>query len=242
MRSPRSPRRSASTPRALTRRRLSRRSVSCTSRGGRTSARSGTSPPSSRAGRPTLPRTTRSPISSRTRGSGTGRSQIYRAQYDDAHAEADALLASRPAYGHYTYWKGIVFFYEGDLPESRRWIERGYQLDPDNFIAKGVLAFILAHHGEEAEARRHLALAERGAAADGTFTYWLAKVRAALGDEDAAVEWIGRAEAIGYWNAPWIARDRALAPLGAHPGFALRLASIEDRQKAFAASVAARIG
>ena len=167
---------------------------------------------------------------------------IYRAQYDDAHAEADALLASRPAYGHYTYWKGIVFFYEGDLPESRRWIERGYQLDPDNFIAKGVLAFILAHHGEEAEARRHLALAERGAAADGTFTYWLAKVRAALGDEDAAVEWIGRAEAIGYWNAPWIARDRALAPLGAHPGFALRLASIEDRQKAFAASVAARIG
>jgi tetratricopeptide (TPR) repeat protein len=167
---------------------------------------------------------------------------IYRDEYAGAHAEADALLASRPGYGHYTYWKGIVFFYQGDLEEARRWIERGYQLDPDNFIAKGVLAFVLAHHGEEAEARRHLAVAERGAAADGTFTYWIAKVRAALGDEDAAIDWIGRAEAIGYWNAPWIARDRALAPLGGHPGFVRRLASIEGRHRAFASLVAAGIG
>jgi Tfp pilus assembly protein PilF len=158
---------------------------------------------------------------------------LYRDELAAAHAEADALLAVRPDYSHYTYWKGIVFYYAGQLDEARRWIERGYQLDPDNFIAKGVLAFILAHHGDHADARRHLAVAERGAAADGTFTYWIAKVKAALGEADEALAWIARAEAIGYWNAPWVRRDRALDAVRGHAGFEERVASMQEKHRAF---------
>jgi len=158
---------------------------------------------------------------------------IYQDRFAEAHAEADALVEERPRFSHVNYWKGIVHYYEGALEPSRLWIERGYRLDPDNYIARGVFAFILAHQGEAPEARRLLALAEPGAPADGTFTYWIAKVKAALGDRDEALDWIGRAERLGYWNAPWIERDRALITLRSHPRFGERLASIASRQASF---------
>lgn len=162
---------------------------------------------------------------------------IYQDRFEDAHAEIDALLASRPRYSHFNYWKGIVHYYEGKRAESREWIRRGYELDPDNAIARGVLAFSLAHSGDRGEAERLLAQAEPGAQADGTFTYWIAKVRAALGDLEGAVSWVGKAEALGYWNAPWIKRDRALSRLHGLPSFAARLESIEERHEMFRAFV-----
>lgn len=162
---------------------------------------------------------------------------IYQKRFEEAHAESDALLRTRPRYGHFSYWKGIVYFYQGARELAREWIERGYGLDPDNFIARGVFAFILAHDGEAAEATRLLATAIPGAEADGTFTYWIAKVPAALGRLDEAVTWVGRAEALGYWNAPWIERDLALDGLRALPTFDERLSSIRKRQRAFAARV-----
>jgi len=167
---------------------------------------------------------------------------IYQGQWDDALAESEALLARRPSYSHYVYWRGIVHFYKGDSSDARQWIERGYELDPDNFIAKAVFAFVLAHQGERDRARTLLAAAEPGAAADGTFTYWIAKVRAALGDLDEAVTWIGKAEHLGYWNAPWILADRALDPVRRHPGFDARIGSIEEKHLAFRNVVEQRSG
>ncbi|MEO6327038.1 MAG: protein kinase [Thermoanaerobaculia bacterium] len=159
---------------------------------------------------------------------------VYQGRYAEAHAESDALLRDRPRYSHFTYWKGIVHFYAGDLPAARQWIERGFELDPDNFIAKGLLAFILAQDEDDrVRASALLNAAEPGARADGTFTYWIAKVRAALGDLDGAVAWIARAEALGYWNAPWLLRDRALDPLRGLDAFSQRVASMTRRQEAF---------
>lgn len=158
---------------------------------------------------------------------------LYQRRWDEAHAEADALLAARPRYSHYHYWKGIAHFYAGDRGEARRWIEQGHELDPDNLIARGVLAFILAHAGEADRARHWLDLASPGAAADGTFTYWIAKVHAALGDVEEAVRWIGRAEALGYWNAPWVATDPALESIRQSGPFGERLASLERKHREF---------
>lgn len=165
---------------------------------------------------------------------------IYQVRLPEAQAEADALLAERPRFGHFHYWKGIVHYYAGDLGRAREWVERGYQLDPDNFIARGVYAFILAQTGDRERAEQQLAAAEPGAAADGTFTYWIAKVRAALGQPDAAVAWIGKAAELGYWNAPWIERDRALVPLRHVPAFRNALEKVWQRHRAFAALVEAR--
>lgn len=159
---------------------------------------------------------------------------IYLDRFDEAVAEAEALVARRPRFAHYHYWRGIAAFYAGDRHTARRWIEAGHALDPGDPIAQGVLAFALAWEGERERARELLATAEPGAAADGTFTYWIAKVHALLGDPERALEWIGRAVALGYWDAPWMRKDFAVRSLDALPAFARLLEEAETRRAALA--------
>jgi len=155
---------------------------------------------------------------------------IYLDRFEEAVAEAEALVARRPKFAHYNYWRGIAAFYAGDRAASRRWIERGYELDPADPIAQGVLAFSLAAEGETGPARDLLALAEPGAAADGTFTYWIAKVHALLGDAEAAREWLVRAAHLGYWDSPWMRKDPTLTPLAGQPAFIEHLAELDRRR------------
>jgi tetratricopeptide (TPR) repeat protein len=162
---------------------------------------------------------------------------LYQDRLDDARAEAEALLRRRPRYSHYNYWRGIVEYYAGRLDEARPWIERGYELDRDNPIAAGVLAFLCAVSGHPEGARTLLLQAERGAGADGTFTYWIAKVYANLGQPEHAVAWIARARALGYWNAPWVGKDRALLPLHGRADFAQLLQALSGKHQAFAERV-----
>ena len=162
---------------------------------------------------------------------------IYQDRFEEARAEADALVVRRPGYSHYLYWRGIVEMYAGDPVAAGEWIRRGFERDPDDQIAQGVLAEWEARHGDRARARALLATAELGAVADGTFTYWIAKIYAALGQPSVAVEWLERAEALGYWNAPWLAKDPTLAVLHGDPGFEARLRSVREKHEAFAARV-----
>ena len=162
---------------------------------------------------------------------------IYQDRFDEARAEADALLLRRPGYSHYFYWRGIVEMYAGDPASAGEWIRRGFDRDPEDQIAQGVLAEWEARHGDAQRARELLAAAEPGALADGTFTYWIAKIYAALGEPAAAVEWLGRAEALGYWNAPWLEKDPTLRSLHGDPAFESRLASVRQKHEAFAAHV-----
>jgi len=138
---------------------------------------------------------------------------IYLDRFDEAVADAEALVARRPRFAHYNYWRGIAAFYAGERGAARRWIERGHELDPEDPIAQGVYAFALAADGERAPARELLASAEPGAAADGTFTYWIAKVHALLGDPEAALDWLGRAARLGYWDSRWMRKDPTMASL-----------------------------
>ena len=165
---------------------------------------------------------------------------IYEGRLDEARDEATALVRRRPKFAHYNYWRGIAAWYSGEYREARRWIEQAYTLDPADPIAQGVLAFVLAAEGGEiaqARARELLATAEPGAAADGTFTYWIAKVHALLGDTAAALEWIRKASHLGYWDAPWMRKDAALAALHERPAFHDLTDEIEGRQRAFRAFV-----
>ena len=164
---------------------------------------------------------------------------IYQDRFAEAREAAAALVARRPKLAHYNYWAGITEYYAGDVVAAREWIERGYALDPEDRIGQGVLAFILAVQGEPGRARELLRSAEAGASADGTFTYWIAKVYASLGEPGPAVEWIARAEGLGYWNAPWIATDRAIRVLHGFPPFQERLESVARRQADFARLVSA---
>lgn len=157
---------------------------------------------------------------------------IYLDRFSDAIAEADALVARRPRFAHHAYWRGIASFYAGDRDEGRRWIERGYELDPDDPIASGVLAFALAADGDRGKARELLASAEPGAAADGTFTYWIAKTHALLEEPARAVDWLGRAIRLGYWDTPWMRKDFAVRSLDGSPGFAERLGEADARRAA----------
>jgi serine/threonine protein kinase/tetratricopeptide (TPR) repeat protein len=160
---------------------------------------------------------------------------IYQDRFDEARAEADALLLRRPGYSHYLYWRGIVEMYAGDPESAGEWIRKGFDRDPEDQIAQGVLAEWEARHGDPQRARELLATAEPGALADGTFTYWIAKIYAALHEPAAAVEWLGRAEGLGYWNAPWLAKDPTLQVLHGDPAFVSRLASVRRRHEAFGA-------
>jgi tetratricopeptide (TPR) repeat protein len=162
---------------------------------------------------------------------------IYQDRFDEARAEADALLLRRPGYSHYLYWRGIVEMYAGDPAAAGEWIRRGFDRDPEDQIAQGVLAEWEARHGDKRRARELLATAQPGAAADGTFTYWIAKIHAALGEPENAVAWLERAEALGYWNAPWLAKDPTLDSLRGFAPFEACLASVRAKHEAFAARV-----
>ena len=155
---------------------------------------------------------------------------IYLDRLEEAEAEAEALVARRPFFAHYNYWRGIAAWYAGDRRRARQWIEQAYSLDPADPIAQGVLAFALAAEGEGEGARELLAAAEPGAAADGTFTYWIAKVHALLGDGETAIAWLRRAAALGYWDSPWMRKDPAIRALDAEPGFAAAVAEIDARR------------
>lgn len=162
---------------------------------------------------------------------------IFLERIPEAIHEADALVAGRPRFSHYAYWRGIAAFYADDLEGCRSWVERGHRFDPDDLIGQGVLAFVLAWNGDSARARSLVAAAEVGAAADGTFTYWIANVYAALGEVDLAIDWLRRASHLGYWNAPWIERDRAVQRIRHDPRFGQLLAEISSRRQAFAEAV-----
>ncbi len=47
--------------------------------------------------------------------------------------------------------------------------------------------------------------------------------------------WLGRAEDLGYWNAPWIEKDPTLDGLRGFAPFGERLQSIRERYEAFRA-------
>ena len=162
---------------------------------------------------------------------------LFQGRVDDAVAEAEALVARRPRFSHYAYWRGIAAFYAGDIAGCREWVERGVRFDPDDQIGQGVLAFVLATQGEVERARELLALAAPGAMADGTFTYWIANVYAVLGERTTAIEWIRRAVNLGYWNAPWIAQDRAIENLRSEADFERLLADVTAKHESFAATV-----
>jgi tetratricopeptide (TPR) repeat protein len=157
---------------------------------------------------------------------------IYQERLEEARQEAAALVERRPKFAHYNYWRGITEFYAGDRAGARQWIEQGHALDPEDPIAQGVLAFVCAAGGESERARELLPGAERGAAADGTFTFWVAKVHALLGDRAAAIDWIRRAARLGWWDAPWLRRDPVLAPLAGDPEFELAAADLAARHAA----------
>ncbi|MBZ0111190.1 MAG: tetratricopeptide repeat protein, partial [Thermoanaerobaculia bacterium] len=155
---------------------------------------------------------------------------IYLDRFQEAVAEAEALVARRPKFAHYNYWRGIAAFYSGDRRVARHWIEKGLELDPTDPIAQGVLAFTLAAEGETARARDLLKLAEPGAAADGTFTYWIAKVHALLGEQDAALDWLGRSAELGYWDSPWMRKDQTMMSLADRPDFLEHLTQLDGRR------------
>lgn len=165
---------------------------------------------------------------------------IYQDRFDEARAEADALLLRRPGYSHYLYWRGIVDLYAGDPASAGEWIRKGFDRDPEDQIGQGVLAEWEARYGDPRRARELLATAEPGALADGTFTYWIAKIYAALGEPATAVDWLGRAEALGYWNAPWLEKDPTLDTLRGYEPFERRVASVRALHEKFAAHVRSR--
>jgi tetratricopeptide (TPR) repeat protein len=167
---------------------------------------------------------------------------IYQDRFGEARAEADALLLRRPDYSHYLYWRGIVDMYADDPASAGEWIRKGYERDPEDRIAQGVLAEWEALHGNPRRARELLATAEPGAAADGTFTYWIAKVYAALGEPAAAVSWLGRAAALGYWNAPWLEKDPTLECLRFYAPFGECVARVRALHQSFLEHVRAAGG
>ena len=100
---------------------------------------------------------------------------------------------------------------------------------------------MLAAEGDAASRERVrglLATAEPGAAADGTFTYWIAKVHAQLADTPTALDWIRKAANLGYWDARWMRKDAALVHLHGLSEFAALANEVEARQRAFRAFVA----
>ncbi len=153
-----------------------------------------------------------------------GRTQLsvilYRARrYDEALAELHATEELDPFYPVTYLNRGLVYAAQGRLGEATAAFEAGLRLDPASEDLSALLAYARARAGEPESAKAILRHVEAGPA--GTFLQppTVGLVHLALGNRDAALDWLERGYAERSWQTALINVNPEFDPLRGDPRF-----------------------
>ncbi|HYA48003.1 MAG TPA: hypothetical protein VEE87_00380, partial [archaeon] len=138
---------------------------------------------------------------------------------DEAWQQLQSTLDVHPN----DYYVLRILMYCADTPE-RCWvaIDAGKKiatLTKNRVMGLGMLGVVCAHAGERERALEIARQLEEDAAKDSAVGYYLAMIRCALGDGEAAVEWLERTEQVGLGILIILATEPRFAPLRPLPRF-----------------------
>ncbi len=158
--------------------------------------------------------------------SNLGSVQFYLGHYADAAAAYEKATALTPK--DYVYWCNLGDAYRwtpGRRPKSAAAYDRAIHLsrnaiavNPNDAVARALVASCLAKRGEGTAAQRELELALKADPTNSKVLYQAAVVANIRGDHDSAIAWLGRAIASGR-PATDAARDPELSNLRNDPRF-----------------------
>jgi serine/threonine protein kinase/tetratricopeptide (TPR) repeat protein len=156
---------------------------------------------------------------------------IFMDRLDEALLELDRAGAVEPENPLLKTIRALALYYSGDAAAATVLMEEVVTQHPNLHGARPVLAICLAAQGRHEEARRQITEdVKRTASADQDMAYWLASAYALQGSVGDALEWLGRAIALGNANRPWFRKDPTWAGLRGDPQVRKLLESIGLRE------------
>jgi pentatricopeptide repeat protein len=138
-------------------------------------------------------------------------------QYDRAIEQERKTLRLEPEFAT-SYWiMGMAYEQKGSLPEARAAYQHALKLRPGNPNYLASLARSHALAGNTSEARR--VLNEMLSSKEPVSPFFIALVYTALGDKDAAFQWLGKAVDQRSGSVRYLKIEPRLDPLRADPRF-----------------------
>ncbi|HEU4566238.1 MAG TPA: tetratricopeptide repeat protein [Gemmatimonadaceae bacterium] len=154
-------------------------------------------------------------------------------RHEEALEQCRRALALEPNFELAHLWGGWALEEMGRRRESREWIERAVRLSDGGPNARLALAHVLARSGapSDTDSARTIVreIERRRASGEYMPSYEIGKVHLALGDREAALEWLGRAVAERSHSRAFLTLDPQLAPLRGDPRFRALMARRQGR-------------
>jgi DNA-binding SARP family transcriptional activator/TolB-like protein len=139
-------------------------------------------------------------------------------EYERAIDQCNRTLELDPEFRLAWFWSALAHAQLGRTDEAITLLERAQALSPEDALTEAALAHVLASAGQTDEARtmlqRLLSVPDRYVP-----SYEIAKIFVALGDQEAALDWLERALEQRSHSMAFLRVDPQLAPLQAHPRF-----------------------
>ena len=146
------------------------------------------------------------------------RTLYYGRQYEQAVEQARKAELLDPEFPRTHFWLGRVYAQMGKYPEAIAEAERAGP-SPDSRIGVTEMAYASAKAGKSAEARAFLKKLQERSKRGYVPAYDLAVVHLALGEKEAALQWLQRAYDEHDWGLVVLAVEPRLDPLRSDPRF-----------------------
>jgi serine/threonine-protein kinase len=161
-----------------------------------------------------------------THRSDVGTALMRAGRYAEALDDVRRLIAIEPGFARAHSIAGWAHLLMGDLDLGLAEIERAVSLNPTSTMFLGQLGQAHAMAGHTTRARELLAELERLAATQYVAPYHIAYVYTGLGEHDAAMDWLERAQRERSGAIYGVKGSFLFAPLRQHPRFKALLATM----------------
>ena len=146
------------------------------------------------------------------------RTLYYGRQYEQAVEQARKVQLLDPEFPRTHFWLGRVYAQMDKYSEASAEAERAAP-SPDSTVRVTELAYACARAGKNAEARGFLRELQERSKRGYVPAYDLAVVHLALGEQEAALQWLQRAYEEHDWGLVMLAVEPRLDPLRSDPRF-----------------------
>jgi tetratricopeptide (TPR) repeat protein len=151
---------------------------------------------------------------------GLGYRLYWARRYDEAVTELTAALKLDPALDTAQYFIGRARVQQGRFKEARAAFARTRQLSPRDGNLLSAEAYLDALSGKRTQAEKAITELERLTSRGMRYSSQIAGIYAALGNKDAALRWLERAEAQREGALVWLKVDPRFDSLRGEPRFA----------------------